>query len=89
MIQTQERIERLRTLQEQLDSALHETAQETTLLAESAAIKQAIADKPEVDLSEVAKESTLTEIKGILSEIKTATEAIGVISDEQIDALFE
>lgn len=89
MKQTQEQIERLHTLQEQLDSALHKTAQEATLLAESAAIKKAIADKPEVDLSEVAKESTLTEIKGILSEIKTATEAIGVISNEQIDALFE
>lgn len=63
MNQTQEQIEKLRTLQEQLDSALHETAQESTLLAESAAIKQAIASaKPEVDLSGVAQESTLQQL---------------------------
>ena len=31
MIQIQQQIESLRTLQEQLDSALHETAQESTL----------------------------------------------------------
>ena len=43
MQQTQQQIEKLRTLQEQLDSALYETAQESTLLAESEAIKQAIA----------------------------------------------
>ena len=33
MQQTQEQIEKLRTLQEQLDSAMYETAQESTLLA--------------------------------------------------------
>ena len=42
MEQTQNQIEKLRTLQEQLDSALHETAQESTLLAESEAILSAI-----------------------------------------------
>ena len=64
MTETQQELERLRTLQEQLDSALHDTAQESTLLAESAAIKQAIAEaKPEIDLNGVAEESTLQKVK--------------------------
>lgn len=72
MQQTQEQIERLRTLQEQLDSALYETAQESTLLAESEAIKKAIADKPEVDLSGVAKEATSASILSAINSISTS-----------------
>lgn len=57
MQQTQEQIEKLYTLQESyhiLADAVDSGAKETTLLAESAAIKQAIAEaKPNVDLSGV------------------------------------
>ena len=69
MQQTQEQIEKLRTLQEQLDSAMYETAQESTLLAQSEAIKQAIAQaKPNVDLSGV--ESGLQEVKQAVENIE-------------------
>lgn len=83
MQQTQEQIEKLRTLQEQLDSALHETAQESTLLAESAAIKQAIADKPEVDLSGVAKQGENAEATNtkILEEIGNMANALTALND--------
>lgn len=63
----QEKLNELRTLKKSysdLADAVDSGAQESTLLAESAAIKQAIASaKPEVDLSGVAQESTLEEVK--------------------------
>lgn len=73
MKQTQQQIEHLRTLQEQLDSALHETAQENTLLAESAAIQEKIDNikLPEIDTTELAKQGENAEATNskILEEI--------------------
>ena len=72
MQQTQEQIERLYTLQESyhiLADAVDSGAQESTLLAESEAIKQAIASaKPNVDLSGV--ESGLQEVKNAVENIE-------------------
>ena len=72
MQQTQEQIERLYTLQESyhiLADAVDSGAQESTLLAESEAIKQAIAEaKPNVDLSGV--ESGLQEVKIAVENIE-------------------
>lgn len=73
MNKTQEQIEKLKTLQEsydavattietQLPAIAATSAQEATLLAESAAIK----DK--IDTSDIAKESTLQYIKNVIIE---------------------
>lgn len=90
MKQTQQQIENLRTLQEQLDSALHETAQENTLLAESAAIQDKIDNikLPEVDLSSVAKEETnesiLSALNGIASTMYRGVPIVSQTTDATI-----
>ena len=65
------------------ETDLTEVAKESTLLAESAAIKRAIADAtPEVDLSEVAKQGENTEATNtaILAEIKAINDLKNIYS---------
>lgn len=85
---TQQQIENLRTLQEQLDSALHETAQENTLLAESAAIQEKIDNikLPEIDTTELAKESTLQELLNRFAHYDSAT---GDLTIENVNITIE
>lgn len=68
---------------EEVIDQLKATAKESTLLAESEAIKQAIASaKPEVDLSGVAKESTLTSAKEeIITEVGKVSDAQATIDE--------
>lgn len=85
MQQTQEQIEKLYTLQESNDTiarAVENGAKEATLLAESAAIKQAIAEAtPEVDLSGVAKEESLNSIKDQIAHMALSSRSVdGVYS---------
>lgn len=61
--------ENLNSAKDEILTAVEKGAKESTLLAESAAIKKAIADKPDVDLSGVAKEETLQEVKNAAENI--------------------
>lgn len=62
----------------------NEVAQQSTLEE----VKLAVENIPQTDLSSVAKESTLDDIKATLADIKSLTESIGVISNDDIDALI-
>lgn len=68
---------------EEVIDQLKATAKETTLLAESEAIKQAIASaKPEVDLSGVAQEATLTSAKEeIIEEVSKVSDKESAIDE--------
>lgn len=89
MNKTQEQIERLRTLQESYSDLVDEArngAKEATLLAESAAIKEAIASaKPEIDTTELAKDATVKNLFGDLADKMSSIEnVINRIQDSRI-----